>query len=110
VHIYLFEVGSGSGDFMDKILNAKNIKLSKDLFDNGIVCKRDALLIDFAVSAFVDQFTNRFQVGFTIKELITDRLQWRKRIIPICDVGFDKTEHLLSRPCGFDKNTVIDLK
>ena len=56
--MYLFEVRSSSDDFVDKILDAKNIKLSKGFFNNSIVCKRNALLIDFAVSAFVDQFTN----------------------------------------------------
>ena len=35
--IYLFEVRSGSEDFVDKILDAKNIILSKGFFDNGIV-------------------------------------------------------------------------
>jgi len=89
----LFKVRTSSDDFVNKILDAKNIKLSKSFFDNGIVCERNALLIDFAVSAFVDQFTNRLQVGFTI-----------------CDVGLDKSEHLLSRLGSFNENTVIDLK
>ena len=57
---------------MNKILDAKNIKLSQGFFDNSIVCKGNALLIDFAVSAFVDQFTNRLQVGFTNKESLLD--------------------------------------
>ena len=74
VTAHLFEVRASSEDFVNKILDAKNIKLSKGFFDNSIVCKRNALLIDFAVSAFVDQFTNRFQVGFTNKELIWDPL------------------------------------
>ena len=110
VGVYLFEVRSSSDDFMDKILDAKNIKLSKGFFDNSIVCKRNALLIDLAVSAFVDQLSNRLQVGFTNKESITDPPTTKKKIVPICNIGLDKTEHLLSRPCSFDENTVINLK
>jgi len=89
----LFEVGSSSGNFMDKIFDAKNIELSEGFFNNGIVCKGNALLIDFTKSTFVYQFTNRLQVGFTI-----------------CDVGLNETEHLLSCPRSLDENAVIDLK
>jgi hypothetical protein len=37
VDVYLFEVRSNSDDFVDKILDTKNIKLSKGFFDNSIV-------------------------------------------------------------------------
>ena len=33
-----------------------------------------------------------------------------KKVIPICDIGLNKTEHLLSCLCSFDKYTVVDLK
>jgi len=37
VDVHLFEVRSSGGNFVNKILDAKNIELSQSFFDNGIV-------------------------------------------------------------------------
>lgn len=54
---------------MHKILNAENIVFAEGLLDDGVVGERDALLVDLAVTALVDKFTNGLQVGFTRKPL-----------------------------------------
>jgi hypothetical protein len=51
------------------------------------------LLVDLAISMLVDEFTNRFEIRF-----------------PICNIRFNKMEHLLDRPCCLDKHTIVDLQ
>jgi len=33
-----------------------------------------------------------------------------KTDIPICDIGLNKTQHLLSSPCGLDEDAIVDLQ
>lgn len=54
----LLEVWSSSGNFVDKVLNAEDVVLAKLLLDDSIVHKGNALLVDLAVSTFVDQFSD----------------------------------------------------
>jgi hypothetical protein len=77
---------------MNKILNGKDIILSKRFLNYSVIGKRDALLGNLAVSALVDEFTNRLEVR-----------------LPISNVGFNQTEHLLDGLGNLDKNTVVDL-
>lgn len=56
----LLEVGADSVDLVDEVLHADNAKLAQVLLYDGIVCERDALLVDLAIAALVDQVTNRF--------------------------------------------------
>ena len=60
---HLLEVGAGSEDLVHEILNGEDIVLAESLLDDGVVGKGDALLVDLAVSALVDQLTDRLQVG-----------------------------------------------
>jgi len=89
----LLEVGTGSDNLMHEILDAKDVVLAEVLLDDGIVGERDALFVDLAVAAFVDQLADGLEVRFTI-----------------CDIGFNKTQHLLSSPCGLDENAIVDLQ
>lgn len=43
---------------MHKILNAKDVVLAKGLLNDTVVRKRHALLVDFAVSALVDELAD----------------------------------------------------
>lgn len=48
---------------MNKILNAKDIEFAEGVFDDAVVGKRNALLVDLSISALVDEFTDSLQVG-----------------------------------------------
>ena len=48
---------------MDEVLNGEDVIFAKGLFDDGVVGKGDALLVDFAIATLVNQFTDRLQVG-----------------------------------------------
>ena len=48
---------------MDEILNAKDVVFTEVSLDDAVVGKRDALLVDLAVTALVDQLTDCLQVG-----------------------------------------------
>jgi hypothetical protein len=54
----LFEVGTNGDNFVDEILDAENVILAKIFLDDGVVAKGDALLVNFAVSSLVNQFTD----------------------------------------------------
>lgn len=59
----LLEIGASSSDFVNQVLDTKDIEFAERFFDDGVVCKWDALLVDLAISAFVDEFAYTFQVG-----------------------------------------------
>ena len=58
VILYLFEVWAGGDDLVNEVLHGENVILSESSFDDSIVGQRDALLVNLAVSTFVDQFTD----------------------------------------------------
>ena len=55
---YLFEVWTGGDDLVNEILHGEDVILSESSFDDSIVGERNALLVNLAVSAFVDQFAD----------------------------------------------------
>ena len=59
---YLLEVRSSGEDLVHKVLDGEDIILSKRRLDDAVVGEWDALLVDFAISALVDKFTDGFQV------------------------------------------------
>lgn len=89
----LLEVGSNGEDLVDQILHTDDSVLAKVVLNQSIVGERDALLVDLAVSTFVDQFTDGLQVG-----------------VSIGDVWLDDLEHFQRSFCQADKDTVVDLK
>jgi len=52
----LFEVGTRGNDFVDEILDAEYVILAKVFLDDGVVAEGDALLVNLAVTSFVNQF------------------------------------------------------
>lgn len=54
----LLEIGARSRNLVHKILNAKDIVLAEGLLNDTVVRERHALLVDFAVSALVDEFAD----------------------------------------------------
>ena len=67
--------------------------LAERFLNNGVVGQGDALLVDLAVAALVDELADGLQVGLAVG-----------------DVGLDETEHLLGGPGDLDKDTVVDLQ
>ena len=59
---YLFEVRANGENFVDKVLNAKNVVFSECLLDHLVVGQRHPLFINPSVSALVDQFTDSLKV------------------------------------------------
>lgn len=89
----LLEVGSHGHDFVDQIFHTDNAQFSKLLFDDRVVGQRDALLVDFAVSALVDQIADGLDGG-----------------VSVGDVGFDNLQHLGGGLGEFDEDGVVDLE
>lgn len=59
---YLLEVGSGGNNFVHKIFHRKDVVFAKRFFDHCIVSERDPLLVNLAISAFVNKLANGFQI------------------------------------------------
>lgn len=89
----LLEVGSNGEDLVDQILHAHDAVLSKVLLDKLVIGKRDALLINLAIAALVDELTDRFEVR-----------------VAVGDVGIDNGKHLRGSFGQADEDTVVDLE
>jgi len=59
----LFEVGANGEDFVDKVLDGKNVVFSECLLDHLVVGERHSLFVDLSVTALVDQFADSLEVG-----------------------------------------------
>ncbi len=68
---YLLEVGAGGDDFVNEILDAKDVEFAKGSLDDAVVGEGNALLVDLSISTLVDKLANRLQVGFTARRLDT---------------------------------------
>ena len=106
----LLEVGTGGEDLVHEILDREDVVLAEGRLDDGVVGQGDALLLDLAVTALVDQLADGLQVGlaarhvrgvFTINCLLD---------LPVGDVGLNQTKHLLGGLRDLDEDTVVDLK
>jgi hypothetical protein len=78
---------------VDQILHADNAVLAEVLLDDLVVGKRDTLLVDLAITALVDEFTDALEVGVTIG-----------------NVGVDNGQHLLGSLGKANEGTVVDLE
>jgi hypothetical protein len=88
----LLEVGADGVDLVNQILDADDAVLAKVLLDNGIVGERDALLVDLAISALVDELLDALQVGVTVR-----------------NPGLHDLDHLRSGLGDADEHTRVDL-
>ena len=79
-------------DLMDQVLHADDVMLAQGGLDDGVVGQGDALLVDLAMTALVDQVPDGLQVG-----------------LPVGDVRIHDSEHALGGLGQTDKDTVVDL-
>lgn len=89
----LLEVGPDGEDLVDQVLDTDDSVFAKVVLNQSIVGERNALLLDLAVPAFVDQFTDGLEVG-----------------VSVGDVWLDDLEHFQRSLCQANKNSVVDLK
>jgi len=89
----LLEVGADGVDLVDEILHADDAVLAEVLLDDGVVGQGDALLVDLAVSALVDELLDGLQVG-----------------VAVGDPGLDDLEHLSGGLGHLDEDAVVDLE
>lgn len=59
----LFEVGANSEDFVDKVLDGKDVVFSECLLDHLVVGEGYSLFVDLSVTALVDQLADSLEVG-----------------------------------------------
>lgn len=89
----LLEVGANIDDLVDEILHADDAVLAEVLLDDGVVGKSDALAVDLAVSALVDELLDALEVGVTIS-----------------DPRLNNLDHLGGGLGDTDEDTVVDLE
>ncbi len=89
----LLEVGADGQDLVDEILNADDAVLAEVLLDDGVVGQGDALAVDLAISALVDELLDALEVG-----------------VAIGNPGLDDLDHLSGGLGDADEDTVVDLK
>jgi len=90
----LLEVGADGVDLVDQVLHADNVVLTEVLLDDGVVGKRNALLLGgLGVSTLVDELTDGLEVGETVG-----------------DERLDDLEHLQGGLGQADEDTIVDLK
>lgn len=89
----LLEVGTHGVDLMDEILHAHDAVFAQVILDELVVGKGDALLVDLAITALVDEFADGLEVG-----------------VAVGDVGFDDLQHLGRGFGDADEDAVVDLE
>ena len=89
----LLEVCADGENLMDQVLHADDAELAEVLLDDLVIGEGDALLVDFAVAALVDEFAHGFE-----------------RRVAVGDVGLDDLEHFQGGFGEFDEDAVVDLE
>ena len=89
----LLEIGPHGHNLVDQVLNADDAEFAQVLLDDLVVGEGDALLVDLAVAALVDEVADGFDGG-----------------VAVGDVGFDDLEHFGRGFCDFDEDAVVDLE
>ena len=89
----LLEGGTNCDDLVDQIFHAHDAEFTKIVFNQLVIGESDALLVNLAVAAFIDELADGLQVG-----------------VSIGDVGINNRKHLLGSLGETDKDTVIELE
>jgi hypothetical protein len=89
----LLEVGADGEDLVDEVLHADDAVLAEVLLNDGVVGESDALLVDLAISALVDELLDALQVGVTVG-----------------NPRLDDLNHLGGSLGDADEDTVVDLE
>src|SRR5271156_4371456 len=78
--VCLLEIRSNRENLMNQILNTLNSIFAQGLGNEGIIRQWNTRAVYLSVSTFVDEVTDRLEVGFAV-----------------CDVRLGDLEHFLSR-------------
>ena len=62
----LLEVGASSEDLVNEILDGEDVMLAKRGLNDLVVGEGNALLVDLAVAALVDQLADGLEVGLAV--------------------------------------------
>lgn len=89
----LLEIRSHGINLMNEILHAHNTVLAQMILDDLVVGEGNALLVDLAVAALVDEFTDGLEAG-----------------VAVGDVRFHDLEHFGGGFGEADKDAVVDLE
>ena len=89
----LFEVRSDGGNFVDQVFHTDDAELAQSVLDQLIICEGDALLVDLAIAALVDELTDGLEVR-----------------VPVGDVWVNDGEHLLRGFGQADEDAVVYLE
>ena len=66
-YTYLLEVRSSREDLVDEVLDGEDVELAESLLNDLVVGEGNALLVDLAVAALVDELPNSLQVRLATK-------------------------------------------
>jgi len=91
--VCLLEVGADGVDFVDQVLDADDAVFAEVVLDDLVVGQGDALLVDLAVAALVDELAHGLEVG-----------------VAPGDVGVDDGQHLLRGLGEAHEDAVVDLQ
>lgn len=89
----LLEVGADGDDLVNEILDTDDAVLAKVLLDDAVVGEGNALAVDLAISALVDELLDALEVGVTVGNPRLDNL-----------------DHLSGGLGDADEDTVVDLE
>lgn len=89
----LFKVWPNGDDLVHQVLHADDTEFTQLLLDDLVIGESDALLVDLAVAALVDEVAYRFDAR-----------------VAVGDVGFYYFEHFQCCFREFDKDAVVDLE
>lgn len=78
---------------MNQILHTDDAIFAERSFDNSIISKGDTLLVDLAISTFIDEFAHTLEVR-----------------VAIGDVWLDDSEHFLRCTSKTDEDTAVNLE
>lgn len=78
---------------MNQILHTDNAVLAEVVLNDLVVGQSNSLLVDFTVTAFVDELSDRFEVG-----------------VSVGDIWVDDGQHFLRGLRELDKDTIVDLE
>jgi len=106
----LFEVGANSENFVDQVLDGKDVVFSECLLDHLVVGEGHSLFVDLSVTALVDQLADSLEVWLARDRLASAYACGFKKDLPIGDIRLDEAEHLLGSLRNPHKYTVVDLQ
>lgn len=89
----LLEIGTDGENLVDEILNGDDAEFPEVILDKSVVSERDALPVDFSVTSFVDELSDRLEIGLSVS-----------------DVWLNEGQHLRGSLGELYKDTIVDLE